>query len=135
MNLIRFSWHKSNYELWYATSLSLWDYLFVICKDDLFAALCSMWMQVLGTFLTEWDEGRIISNKMLSSKEYSRMCAERLTELAIALGFDGWLVSFSLSLLQGTCVLFRLFQIYFLQPFSYMKIDLRQYTLLWLGHR
>ena len=102
----------------------------MICKDDLFAALCSMWMQVLGTFLTEWDEGRIISNKMLSSKEYSRMCAERLTELAIALGFDGWLVSFSLSLLQGTCVLFRLFQIYFLQPFSYMKIDLRQYTLL-----
>lgn len=52
-------------------------------------------MQVLGTFLTEWDEGRIISDKLLSSMEYARMCAERLTELATALGFDGWLVTLS----------------------------------------
>ncbi|XP_057523249.1 cytosolic endo-beta-N-acetylglucosaminidase 1 isoform X1 [Amaranthus tricolor] len=55
-------------------------------------------VKVLGTFLTEWDEGRIISNKMLSSKEYSRMCAERLTELAIALGFDGWLINMEVTL-------------------------------------
>ncbi|XP_021732537.1 cytosolic endo-beta-N-acetylglucosaminidase 1-like [Chenopodium quinoa] len=50
-------------------------------------------VKVLGTFLTEWDEGRIISDQLLSSIEYARMCAERLAELAIALGFDGWLIN------------------------------------------
>jgi hypothetical protein len=48
--------------------------------------------KVLGTFITEWDEGRLISNKFLSTKESAQMYAERLTELAVALGFDGWLV-------------------------------------------
>lgn len=49
-------------------------------------------MKVLGTFLTEWDEGAAICNTLLSSKTSARMYAERLTELATALGFDGWLV-------------------------------------------
>lgn len=52
-------------------------------------------MKVLGTFLTEWDEGRIVSDQLLSSTAYARMCAERLAELSVALGFDGWLVTFS----------------------------------------
>ncbi|KAG6531052.1 hypothetical protein ZIOFF_004822 [Zingiber officinale] len=50
-------------------------------------------VKVLGTFLVEWDEGRVICDTLLSSKESSQMYAERLTELASALGFDGWLVS------------------------------------------
>lgn len=53
-----------------------------------------MAIKVLGTFIMEWDEGKIMANKLLLSKESAQMYAERLTELANALGFDGWLVSF-----------------------------------------
>ncbi|KAK6932967.1 Glycoside hydrolase, family 85 [Dillenia turbinata] len=49
--------------------------------------------QVLGTFITEWDEGRAICNELLSTKESAQMYAERLAELAVALGFDGWLLN------------------------------------------
>lgn len=56
--------------------------------------------KVLGTFITEWDEGRVISNKLLSTKESARMYAERLRDLAVALGFDGWLVY-----IYYTCIL------------------------------
>ena len=52
---------------------------------------------MLGTFITEWDEGRLICNKLLATKESAQMCAERLAELAIDLGFDGWLVYSSLN--------------------------------------
>ncbi|KAJ6311959.1 hypothetical protein OIU77_013664 [Salix suchowensis] len=54
-------------------------------------------VKVLGTFITEWDEGRLICNKLLATKESAQMCAERLAELAIDLGFDGWLVYSSLN--------------------------------------
>lgn len=49
-------------------------------------------VKVLGTFLTEWDEGRQTCDKLLSTKESAEMHAECLTELAVELGFDGWLV-------------------------------------------
>ena len=48
--------------------------------------------KVLGTFITEWDEGAAICNKLLSTKESAHKYAERLAELAVELGFDGWLV-------------------------------------------
>lgn len=51
-----------------------------------------MQSKVLGTFITEWDEGRVICDRLLSTKESAHLYAERLTELAVALGFDGWLV-------------------------------------------
>ena len=50
--------------------------------------------KVLGTFITEWDEGKATCNEMLATKESAQMYAERLAELATSLGFDGWLVSF-----------------------------------------
>ncbi|URE11860.1 Glycosyl hydrolase family 85 [Musa troglodytarum] len=55
-------------------------------------------VKVLGTFLTEWDEGRDICDTLLLSKESSQMYAERLTELATTLGFDGWLVNIEVKL-------------------------------------
>ncbi|KAF3433352.1 hypothetical protein FNV43_RR24454 [Rhamnella rubrinervis] len=55
-------------------------------------------VKVLGTFITEWEEGRVICNTLLSSKESSQMYAERLTELAVALGFDGWLINMEIEL-------------------------------------
>jgi len=50
-------------------------------------------IKVLGTFITEWDEGKATCKEMLATKESAQMYAERLAELATALGFDGWLVS------------------------------------------
>ncbi|KAK3014089.1 hypothetical protein RJ639_009494 [Escallonia herrerae] len=58
-------------------------------------------VKVLGTFITEWDEGRVTANKLLSSKESAQMYAERLTELAVALGFDGWLLNMEVNLDVG----------------------------------
>lgn len=47
---------------------------------------------MLGTFIVEWDEGRVIAEQFLATAEVAKMYAERLSELAVALGFDGWLV-------------------------------------------
>ncbi|KAA8539540.1 hypothetical protein F0562_026232 [Nyssa sinensis] len=58
-------------------------------------------VKVLGTFITEWDEGRVIANALLSTKESAQMYAERLTELAVALGFDGWLINMEVKLDVG----------------------------------
>ncbi|XP_059666790.1 cytosolic endo-beta-N-acetylglucosaminidase 1-like [Cornus florida] len=55
-------------------------------------------VKVLGTFITEWDEGRVIANKLLSTKQSAQVYAERLTELAVALGFDGWLINMEVKL-------------------------------------
>lgn len=49
-------------------------------------------MKVLGTFLAEWDAGKVVCETLLATKSSARMYAERLAELASALGFDGWLV-------------------------------------------
>ncbi|CAL0320340.1 unnamed protein product [Lupinus luteus] len=58
-------------------------------------------VKVLGTFITEWDEGRAACDTLLSTKESAQMYAERLTELASALGFDGWLINMEVNLDKG----------------------------------
>ncbi|XP_013619051.1 PREDICTED: cytosolic endo-beta-N-acetylglucosaminidase 2-like isoform X2 [Brassica oleracea var. oleracea] len=50
-------------------------------------------VKVLGTFITEWDEGKATCSEMLASKESAQMYAERLAELSSSLGFDGWLIN------------------------------------------
>ncbi|KAK9168044.1 hypothetical protein Syun_000184 [Stephania yunnanensis] len=63
--------------------------------------ILSMLEIVLGTFITEWKKGRAICDKLLSTKESARMYAERLTELAASLGFDGWLINMEVNLDAG----------------------------------
>ncbi|KOM39621.1 hypothetical protein LR48_Vigan03g300300 [Vigna angularis] len=58
-------------------------------------------VKVLGTFITEWDEGRTACNTLLSTKETAHMYAERLAELAADLGFDGWLINMEVNLDPG----------------------------------
>ncbi|XVE69478.1 hypothetical protein DITRI_Ditri09bG0155400 [Diplodiscus trichospermus] len=58
-------------------------------------------VKVLGTFITEWDEGKAICKKLLSTKESAHKYAERLVELAVALGFDGWLLNIEVELEVG----------------------------------
>ncbi|WZY73954.1 hypothetical protein YC2023_006194 [Brassica napus] len=50
-------------------------------------------VKVLGTFITEWDEGKATCSEMLATKDSAQMYAERLAELAASLGFDGWLIN------------------------------------------
>ncbi|KAF8397213.1 hypothetical protein HHK36_016121 [Tetracentron sinense] len=58
-------------------------------------------VKVLGTFILEWEEGRVIANSLLSTKESAQMYAELLTELSVALGFDGWLINMEVQLDLG----------------------------------
>ncbi|GLJ37366.1 hypothetical protein SUGI_0758260 [Cryptomeria japonica] len=55
-------------------------------------------VQVLGTFITEWEEGQATCKTLLASKESAQMYADRLTELAVKLGFDGWLLNMEVNL-------------------------------------
>ncbi|KAH1194324.1 Cytosolic endo-beta-N-acetylglucosaminidase 2 [Glycine max] len=55
------------------------------------ASLKLSYMRVLGTFITKWDEGKAVCDTLLSTKKTTHMYAERLAELAVDLGFDGWL--------------------------------------------
>ncbi|XP_058787619.1 cytosolic endo-beta-N-acetylglucosaminidase 1-like [Vicia villosa] len=55
-------------------------------------------VKVLGTFITEWEEGKATCDVLLSTKESAQMYAERLTELAVRLGFDGWLINMEVKL-------------------------------------
>ena len=68
--------------------------------------LCNV--KVLGTFITEWDEGRVACNELLLTKESAHMYAERLAELAVALGFDGWLVCIYESCIISNFILYLL---------------------------
>ncbi|KAE8669379.1 Cytosolic endo-beta-N-acetylglucosaminidase 2 [Hibiscus syriacus] len=55
-------------------------------------------VKVLGTFITEGDQGTTICNKLLSTKESAHKYADLLAELAVALGFDGWLLNMEVNL-------------------------------------
>nr|TKS07667.1 hypothetical protein D5086_0000111330 [Populus alba] len=46
----------------------------------------------------KWDEGRLVRNKLLATMKSAPMNAERLAELAVDLGFDGWLINMEVSL-------------------------------------
>ncbi|GMH04183.1 hypothetical protein Nepgr_006022 [Nepenthes gracilis] len=58
-------------------------------------------IKVLGTFITEWNEGRTVCNTLLLTKESAHMYAELLAELAVILGFDGWLLNMEVELDVG----------------------------------
>ncbi|CAN0054085.1 unnamed protein product, partial [Choristocarpus tenellus] len=49
--------------------------------------------RVLGTFITEWEEGHAECSKLLCSEETIFAGAERMALIAIDYGFDGWLVN------------------------------------------
>ncbi|KAG4925007.1 hypothetical protein JHK87_050547 [Glycine soja] len=62
------------------------------------------YMKVLGTFITKWDEGKVVCDTLFSTKETTHMYAECLVELVVDLGFDGWLKR-SLSLIMHSSML------------------------------
>jgi hypothetical protein len=58
----------------------------------------------LGTFITEWEKGAEICREMFATEDSAHMYAERLAELAAALGFDGWLVVLHLLILHSEVI-------------------------------
>ena len=49
-------------------------------------------VQVLGTFITEWDEGSTICGEILRSMESVHLYAQQLARICQFYRFDGWLV-------------------------------------------
>lgn len=50
-------------------------------------------VKVLGTIITEWDDGLELCNKMLESSEILDVCVEKLCEVCKDFGFDGYLLN------------------------------------------
>lgn len=48
---------------------------------------------MLGTFITEWTEGKKICEDFLTEEESYRAVADRLVQIAHCYGFDGWLIN------------------------------------------
>ena len=50
-------------------------------------------VKVLGTFITEWDEGEKICSQILETRGSYERFAKKLAEIACYYNFDGWLVN------------------------------------------
>ena len=50
-------------------------------------------VKVLGTFITEWDNGSVICSDILQSVESYKRFAKQLVDIACYYNFDGWLVN------------------------------------------
>lgn len=50
-------------------------------------------LQMLGTFITEFGQGRLRCDRLFSSAERARQVADQLVAIAQHYGFEGWLVS------------------------------------------
>ncbi|XP_062601437.1 cytosolic endo-beta-N-acetylglucosaminidase-like [Saccostrea cucullata] len=50
-------------------------------------------VKVLGTFITEWDDGKLRSQKLLESEESFKRIANKLVEITKYYNFDGWLIN------------------------------------------
>lgn len=55
-------------------------------------------MQILGTFITEFGQGRHRCNKLFSSNQSAEVVADQLVAVAAHYGFEGWLVNIENSL-------------------------------------
>lgn len=47
----------------------------------------------VGTFITEWDDGKIRSQRLLESEDSFRKVASKLVEITKYYKFDGWLIN------------------------------------------
>ena len=55
-------------------------------------------LQVLGTFITEWEDGRKICERLFQSAESAEAAAKQLAAIAAYFGFEGWLINIENSL-------------------------------------
>lgn len=66
-------------------------------------------VQVLGTFITEWDEGAKVCRHLLQDDGTSIAAARQLAALALYYGFDGWLVNIENPIPRSMVARLRLF--------------------------
>ena len=57
------------------------------------SSLSSNATQVLGTLITEWDEGRAMCEAFLETEATAQQAARQLAAIAAYFGFDGWLIN------------------------------------------
>jgi hypothetical protein len=62
------------------------------------ALLLLLLLQVLGTFITEWDLGASRCRRMFSSRAAAQAVADQLVVLAAHYGFEGWVINIENSL-------------------------------------
>ena len=52
-----------------------------------------MCIQVLGTFITEWESGSLLCELLLWTEQSAEAAAMQLARIALYYGFDGWLLN------------------------------------------
>ena len=50
-------------------------------------------VKVLGTIITEWDEGKRICSEILRDSNTIKAFVDKCVEISSTLGFEGWLVN------------------------------------------
>jgi mannosyl-glycoprotein endo-beta-N-acetylglucosaminidase len=50
-------------------------------------------MQVLGTFITEWNAGKDACRKLFVNENTAERTASQLTSIAKFYGFEGWIIN------------------------------------------
>ncbi|EDV19172.1 uncharacterized protein TRIADDRAFT_4447, partial [Trichoplax adhaerens] len=80
-----------------------WQYIdiFIYFSHHLLSIPPSTWINcahkhqvlVLGTFITEWDEGNEICREFLSNAQLRHLLINRLVDIAHYYRFDGWLIN------------------------------------------
>eukprot|EP00879_Flechtneria_rotunda_P009445 GHRR01009887.1.p1 GENE.GHRR01009887.1~~GHRR01009887.1.p1 ORF type:complete len:846 (+),score=292.20 GHRR01009887.1:222-2759(+) len=100
--LLAGSANPNHYRLWH------WDCIdvFVYFSHHLVTIPPKGWVhtahkhgtQMLGTFITEFGQGRHICNRLFSSKASAEAVADQLVAIAAHYGFEGWLVNIENSL-------------------------------------
>lgn len=57
-------------------------------------------MQILGTFITEWESGSLLCELLLWTEQSAEAGAMQLAQIAAYYGFDGWLLNIENPVLQ-----------------------------------
>ena len=59
----------------------------------MYSYICSYIHILIGTFITEWEEGAKKCHEMFISLQSSEIIATKLTEIAVMYKLDGWLIN------------------------------------------
>lgn len=62
-----------------------------------------------GTFITEWDDGKVRCHKVIESEESLKRAANKLVEITKYFQFDGWLINIE-NVVDVCCILFMDYQ-------------------------
>lgn len=64
-----------------------------------------LYFSIAGTFITEWDEGKVRCHKVIESEESLKKAADKLVEITKYFQFDGWLINIE-NVVDVCCIFF-----------------------------